>query len=200
MLKLGRKKHVCSEIVFKDSFNFLSQKLESLPKTLGLSVQPKLFFPHGFNKPENMFEFRDSLPDPEYYFPEHFETSKKREEFDRFYSENMNQGFLLAWALKEYCGMLFFLRTLLIILFVSENDVVILAAGMIKFQRLFKDLSDFPSRRLDIIPNCLTIASSCISFFLANYVEHGDERFAIVPAGGGLANIEKFVFLNYHSL
>ena len=84
------------------------------------------------------------------------------------------------------------LRTLLNIIFVSENDVVILAAGMIKFQRLFEDLSDFPSRRLDIIPNCLTIASSCISFFLANYVEHGDERFAIVPARGVLAHIEKF--------
>lgn len=66
----------------------------------------------------------------------------------------------------------------------SENDVLILAAAMIKFQRLFKDLSDMPGNRLDIITSCLTIASACISFFLANYVERDDKRFAIVPAGG----------------
>ena len=59
---------------------------------------------------------------------------------------------------------------------------MILAAAMIKFQRLFKDLSDMPGNRLDIITNCLTIASACISFFLANYVERDDKRFAIVPA------------------
>lgn len=57
---------------------------------------------------------------------------------------------------------------------------------MLKFQRLFKDLSELPNRKLDIIANCLTIASACISFFLANFVEEDDKRFAIVPAGGFL--------------
>ena len=47
---------------------------------------------------------------------------------------------------------------------------------MLKFQRLFKDLSELPNRKLDIIANCLTIASACISFFLANFVEEDDKR------------------------
>ena len=53
-----------------DSFNFLSQRLDNLPKTLDLSVQPKLFFPHGLNRAENMHIYLDSLPDRKYYFPE----------------------------------------------------------------------------------------------------------------------------------
>lgn len=105
MLKLNRKKRICSEIVFKDSFNFLSQKLESLPKTLGLSVQPKLFFPHAFNRPENMHTTLDSLPDRADYFPLHFNSAKRRE-FERFYTANQNSGFNLASALKEYCGIM----------------------------------------------------------------------------------------------
>ena len=80
------------------------------------------------------------------------------------------------------CFLSLFLHFLLLLL--PENEVLILAAAMIKFQRLFKDLSDMPGNRLDIITNCLTIASACISFFLANYVERDDKRFAIVPAGG----------------
>ena len=57
---------------------------------------------------------------------------------------------------------------------------------MIKFQRLFRDLSESSNQKLDIIANCLTIASACLSFFLSNYVEEDDKRFAIVPAGGSL--------------
>ena len=106
MLKINRKKKVSPEIIFKDSFNFLSQRLDSLPKTLDLSVQPKLFFPHGFNRAENMHIYLDSLPDRNYYFPEQIGSAKKREEFDRFYTENQHNKFNLAEALKEYCGRL----------------------------------------------------------------------------------------------
>ena len=105
MLKVNRKKRVSPELIFKDSFNFLSQRLDNLPKTLDLSVQPKLFFPHAFNRPENMLTFLDTLPNREFYFPEQFSTLKKREEFERFYNENLNKGFNLAQALKEYCGL-----------------------------------------------------------------------------------------------
>ena len=107
MLKLNRKKKICPELIFKDSFNFLAQRLDSLPKTLALSVQPKLFFPHGFNRHENMLIFLDSLPDRGHYFPEHFENAKKREEFEQFYAENQARGFNLALALREYCGLFF---------------------------------------------------------------------------------------------
>ena len=103
-LKLKRKKNICPEILFKDSFNFLMQRLEMLPKTMELTVQPKLFFCHGWNRAENMDIILDGLPDRKYYYPDTFETQKKKEQFEKFYSENKNQPFVLSIALKEYCG------------------------------------------------------------------------------------------------
>lgn len=104
-LKLKRKRNICSEIVFKDSFNFLMQRLDMLPKTLELPVQPKMFFCHGWNRAENMDMELDHLPDREYYYPDSFETKKKREAFEKFYNENKDHHFVLSAALKEYCGM-----------------------------------------------------------------------------------------------
>lgn len=109
-LKLRRKRNICPKIIFKDSFNFLSQKLDALPKTLDLCVQPKLFFPHGFNRPENIGIYLETLPAIEYYFPEKIGTKKKKEEFETFYAANHNKPFNLASALKEYCGMICLLR------------------------------------------------------------------------------------------
>lgn len=53
--------------------------------------------------------------------------------------------------------------------------------AMIKFQSLFRQLSPL---QLDIIPNCLTIASACINYYLINFVDENDRRIAIVPEGG----------------
>ena len=103
-LKLNKKQSICPKLVFKDSFNFLLQRLEMLPKTLELSVQPKMFFCHGWNRAENMDLQLDHLPDRKYYYPESFETKRKREQFEEFYMENQNKPFLLSNALKEYCG------------------------------------------------------------------------------------------------
>ena len=106
-LKLRRKRNICPELVFKDSFNFLSQKLELLPKTMGLSVEEKLFFCHGWNRKENMDIVLNGLPNRKYYFPESFGTKKKLQLFEKFYTENENRNFILSEALKEYCGIFY---------------------------------------------------------------------------------------------
>ena len=77
-LKLKRKKNICPEILFKDSFNFLMQRLEMLPKTMELTVQPKLFFCHGWNRAENMDIILDGLPDRKYYYPDTLKRKRKR--------------------------------------------------------------------------------------------------------------------------
>lgn len=99
------KTGICPELIFKDSFNFISQSLESLPKTLDLKVTPKMFFPHEWNRPENMLLELEHLPAKEYYNPQTFKLKKKREEFEKFYAENSSKSFRLADALKEYCGI-----------------------------------------------------------------------------------------------
>lgn len=82
----------------------MMQRLDTLPKTMGLNLQPKFFFPHHWNREENMHLKLDHLPSRKHYNPESFNT-KKREEFEKYYSENCNKEFLLSDALKEYCGM-----------------------------------------------------------------------------------------------
>ena len=111
-LKLKRKPSVCPRMVFKDSFNFLLQRLEMLPKTMELSVQSKMFFCHGWNKEENMNLQLQRLPDRKYYYPESLGSKQKRDQFEKFYNENENKPFLLSDALKEYCGMIFLLSLL----------------------------------------------------------------------------------------
>ena len=41
-------------IVFKDTFHFFMCALSTLPKTFGIDVQDKGFFPHLFTKRENL--------------------------------------------------------------------------------------------------------------------------------------------------
>lgn len=187
-LKLRRRRNICSEIVFKDSFNFLSLKLELLPKTMTLSVEQKLFFCHGWNRQENMNIELNGLPDRKYYFPESFGSKKKLELFEKFYTENQHKDFLLSDALKEYCGIIIPIKFIFALILFLENDVVILSQAFIKFQHLFRTLSHI---QFDIVPNCLTMASACIKYFLINFLEENDKRIAIIPAGG-------FITLNHH--
>lgn len=42
-----------SELIFRNSFNYVSQKLDALVKAFNLPVEPKMFFPHLYNKEKN---------------------------------------------------------------------------------------------------------------------------------------------------
>ena len=41
------------KIYFRDSWLLMQNKLAQLPKTFGLDCEPKLYFPHQYNKEEN---------------------------------------------------------------------------------------------------------------------------------------------------
>ena len=48
--------------IFRDSFNYVSQKLDSLVKAFELPVEQKMWFPHMYNKEENYNTIIPHLP------------------------------------------------------------------------------------------------------------------------------------------
>jgi hypothetical protein len=105
-LKLKRKRNVCSNISFRDSFNWMPLKLAELPKALALNVCDKKFFPHKYNRPENIHIVRDSLPPAEHYCPGSFGTKALLKVFDEWYSKNKNTRFCFGDAQKNIVRMM----------------------------------------------------------------------------------------------
>jgi len=147
---LKRKRGVCPKISFRDSFNWLTLKLEQLPKALGLEIDEggKAFFPHGWNFNKNMNIHLQGLPDRQYYYPESM-GKERRKQFDLWYNENKGVHFCLGEQIGIYC----------------EQDVRILAHAVVKFQRLFFDLAIEGSKRDDVISSSLTLPSACLRHF-----------------------------------
>ena len=167
-LRLERKNGVNPCVSFRDSFNWMPLKLAELPKTMGLSVCDKKYFPHKYNRLENLHILRSRLPPKDDYCPQSFATASKRHAFEEWYTENEDNSFCLREALKEYC----------------ENDVLILTQAVVRYRSVFKALAQEPGSEDDVIANSLTIASACIRYFCINFLEDGDQRIAIVPDQG----------------
>ena len=92
-----------TETIFRDSFNYVSQKLESLVKAFDLPVEPKMWFPHMFNKEDNYNKTLPHLPLKDDYLYK----SKKPEEkkaFERWYAENKYNEYNFNETLAEYCA------------------------------------------------------------------------------------------------
>ena len=53
---------IATSTIFRDSFNYVSQKLDSLVKAFELPVEPKMWFPHMYNKEENYNTIIPHLP------------------------------------------------------------------------------------------------------------------------------------------
>lgn len=146
---LKRRPGLTPHISFRDSFNWMSLKLEELPKTLGLSVEDKGFFCHGWNYNRNMNLQLDGLPPRELYYPESMQP-KRREEFNRWYYENEHSTrFLLREQIRLYC----------------EQDVRVLAHAVLKFRQLFFALATDALLKDDVIATSLTLASACNRHF-----------------------------------
>ena len=167
-LRLERKNGVNPCISFRDSFNWMPLKLAELPKTMGLNVIEKKYFPHKYNRPENIHIVRQILPPKDDYCPQSMGSISKRQAFDEWYDENVNTQFCLRDALQEYC----------------ENDVLILAQAVVRYRSIFQTLAREPGNVDDVIANSLTIASACIRHFCINFIEAVDNRIAIVPDQG----------------
>ena len=76
-----------------------------------------------------------------------------RRAFDIWYSENQNTQFKLNDQLASYC----------------VADVRLLSAALIKFQKLFREETNF-----DVLYRSTTIASACMTHYRANIMPKGE--------------------------
>nr|CAD2191442.1 unnamed protein product [Meloidogyne enterolobii] len=164
---IKRQRRRCPYISFRDSFNWMMLKLEQLPKALDLKIDEggKSFFPHGWNFNKNMNVKLNGLPDKKYYYPDSMGKEKKQM-FEDWYQKYKNEPFCLREKIIEYC----------------EQDVRILAHGLVKLQKLFFELATDPSKRDDILVNSMTLASACIRHFCINYLN--EHQIGIIPDNG----------------
>uniref|UniRef100_A0A7E4VQI1 DNA-directed DNA polymerase n=1 Tax=Panagrellus redivivus TaxID=6233 RepID=A0A7E4VQI1_PANRE len=90
-------------VVFKDTLNFLREKLAALPKTFGFQDDAeKAFFPHLFNTAANLDVRLESLPPVEYYAPD-LMKSTDRTKFFTWYEQHKSTPFCLKEDLISYC-------------------------------------------------------------------------------------------------
>ena len=137
----------CGQLKFKDSMSFLNMPLESFTKTFGLTELKKGYFPHKFNREENL-NYEGLIPDLKYYETACMNT-KKKEAVEKWHAEEMLKG--ESWNFKkellEYC----------------ESDVKLLKEGCLTFAADFEKECGFNPLKENI-----TIASACHNFWRNN--------------------------------
>ncbi|KAL3087217.1 hypothetical protein niasHT_020480 [Heterodera trifolii] len=170
-MKLRAQKNKHPNIVFRDSFNLMPCALGQLVPAYGLDVVEKPFFPHMVNRPDNYD--REIFPTPDDYLA-HGMMPEKRRQFDNWYEQHRSEPFFLDEALASYC----------------TNDVEILMAALVAFRREFLEITrrqaPVDSREkhngIDVLKQCMTIASACMKHFRTNHLPA--EHLAIVPERG----------------
>ena len=137
----------CGQLKFKGSMSFLNIPLESFTKTFGLTELKKGYFPHKFNREENL-NYKGLIPDLKYYETACMNT-KKKEAVEEWHAEEMLKG--ESWNFKkellEYC----------------ESDVKLLKEGCLTFAADFEKECGFNPLKENI-----TIASACHNFWRNN--------------------------------
>ena len=134
----------CGQLKFKDSMSFLNMPLENFTKTFGLTELKKGYFPHKFNREENL-NYEGLIPDLKYY-----ETNcmniKKKEVVEKWHTEELLKGEIWNFRkeLLEYC----------------ESDVKLLKEGCLTFATDFEQECGFNPLKENI-----TIASACHNFW-----------------------------------
>jgi len=135
-------------IRFLDSLNFLTMKLEKLPKTFGIKELKKGFYPYWFNSIENM-NYVGDMPERKLFTPNKMD-SKKRKEFNEWYDNKIKNDYV--WNHREetkgYC----------------ISDVDILRRSCEIFRQLYIEIADIDPFRYT------TIASVCMAIYRANYI------------------------------
>lgn len=148
------------KLSFKDSLNFFSAPLASLPKMMGIEGAKKGYFPHFFNTLENQ-EYIGELPAPEYYGVNEF-SSKQRKEFLEWWEAEKakNVQFDFKSEIKTYC----------------RSDVDILRKALLKFRSLFITVGG--TDPLDSI----TIAGACMELFRTRFLKK--DLIGLMPFNG----------------
>ena len=144
------------KIRFIDSLNFIARSLAAMPSMFGLEDEVrKGFFPHFFNKPENMdfCGYLGELPKSMFGYDGMSETV--RTEFELWYSLNANQPFVLAEELEAYC----------------KNDVYVLRKCCLQYREKFMQASSNNGALKPIDPfQYITLASACMADFRCNHL------------------------------
>ena len=156
-----------SEIIFRDSFNYVSQKLDSLIKAFDLKIQPKMFFPHMYNLEKNYNTILPHLPPKDDYLY----RSKKPNEmkaFEKWYEQHYNDEYNFNEVIAEYC----------------VNDVEILSHALVALRKTLLEITRRNGLHggIDILEESMTIASACMKNFRLNHLRY--EHLAIVPEKG----------------
>ena len=124
-------------IRFVDSLNFVPNRLENFPKTVGLTELKKGYFPHFFNVPENQ-DYVGPIPDIKYYGPDQM-MADKRKKFLQWHQDRINENYVFNFKkeLEDYC----------------RSDVDILRRSMLKFREDFITIANIdPLQYITIAP------------------------------------------------
>ncbi|KAH7725153.1 hypothetical protein AAVH_07200 [Aphelenchoides avenae] len=136
-------------------------KLEKVPETFGLSVQPKGHFPHRANREENYGKILRTLPDIGDYIPSSMGATE-RVAFEKWHRENQRTTqFDLCRELEEYC----------------VNDSTILLHGLLEFRRIFGEIG-----QCDLFPKYMTFTGACLRIFKKRFLK--PNTFHNPPNGG----------------
>ncbi len=88
---------------FADSLLHIAQPLDQFPKSFGLQIECKGFFPYSFNTPENQ-SYVGPIPDQKYFQPEKMSIAR-REKFLKWYSDQQGQVYDFHKELVDYCKL-----------------------------------------------------------------------------------------------
>ena len=143
-----------------DSFNFLPMGLSKLPEAFGLECGAKGYFPHFFNRPENV-DYDAGLPEARFYGVDLMGVGE-RVKFDVWYAAQKDSGaqFHFKHEMAEYC----------------RQDVIILTESCLAYRKLMcAETGCDPFAYL-------TCASVCAAVYNANHMPLGSIG-RVPPAG-----------------
>ena len=112
------------ELIFRDSFNYVSQKLDSLVKAFNLPVEPIMYFPHMYNLEKNYNTILPHLPPKDDYLYRSKKPNEKKA-FEKWYEQHYNDEYNFNEVIAEYC----------------VNDVEILTHALVALRKTLLEIT-----------------------------------------------------------
>lgn len=124
------------KIRFIDSYNFLAMKLSKTTGAFNLTTTEKGFFPHKFNRLENV-NYVGPYP-PKCYYDYDMMSADDQAKFDSWYNEVCGQIFDFKKEIALYC----------------RNDVVLLREACMKFRETLLECTGIDTFSTNTLPSC----------------------------------------------
>jgi G:T-mismatch repair DNA endonuclease (very short patch repair protein) len=154
LMKLGH-------VHFKDSLNFMSLPLASLPEALDIKEIKKGNFPHYFNLAQHA-NYKGPIPAAHYFGVDDMK-GKQRDKFLQWYNIEVkkNATYDFQSELHAYC----------------QSDVDILRKACLKFSKLIVDMC-----KVNPFIESLTMASTCSKIYRRNFLPK--DKISLIPVLG----------------